>query len=181
MTATGVRTASGEHPIDLLVLATGFDAISGSMLRLDPKGRGGVRLEEKWASQFHNYLGLMVSDFPNLFMIHGPGTPGVLYLMPLGAELETEWIANCIQRMQDQGMSTVEPTQEAELAWDREVNALANKTLFPKTDSWYTGANIAGKSRHFAVHLGGPAYFQRIAQIAEDGYAGFVFTAAADE
>ena len=181
MTATGVRTASGEHPIDLLVLATGFDAISGSMLRLDPKGRGGVRLEEKWASQFHNYLGLMVSDFPNLFMIHGPGTPGVLYLMPLGAELETEWIANCIQRMQDQGMSTVEPTQEAELAWDREVNALANKTLFPKTDSWYTGANIAGKSRHFAVHLGGPAYFQRIAQIAEDGYAGFVFTPAADE
>ena len=175
MTATGVRTVSGEHPIDLLVLATGFDAISGSMLRLDPKGRGGVRLKDKWADQFHNYLGLMVSDFPNLFMIHGPGTPGVLYLMPLGAELETEWIANCIQRMHDQGMGTVEPTHEAELAWDREVNALANKTLFPKTDSWYTGANIAGKSRHFAVHLGGPAYFQRIAQIAADGYDGFVF------
>ncbi|MCR9096493.1 MAG: NAD(P)/FAD-dependent oxidoreductase [bacterium] len=181
MTATGVRTASGEHPVDLLVLATGFDAISGSMLRLDPKGRGGVSLRDKWASQFHNYLGLMVSDFPNLFMIHGPGTPGVLYLMPLGAELETEWIANCLTHMSERGIGEVEPTHEAELDWDREVNDLANRTLFPKTDSWYTGANIDGKSRHFAVHLGGPAYFHRIAEIADEGYGGFVFTPAMDE
>ncbi|MEM7412805.1 MAG: NAD(P)/FAD-dependent oxidoreductase [Myxococcota bacterium] len=175
MTADAVRTASGEHPIDVLVLATGFDAISGSMLRLDPEGRGGVCLKERWKSQFHNYLGLMVSGFPNLFMIHGPGTPGVLYLMPLGAELETEWIANCVRHLRAQGLGTVEPTVAAEAAWDREVTELANRTLFPRTDSWYTGANIEGKSRHFAVHLGGPAYFHRIAQIAEKGYEGFVF------
>ena len=176
MTSFGVRTATGEHPIDMLVLATGFDAISGSMLRLDPKGRGGISLKEKWESHFHNYLGMMISDFPNLFMIHGPGTPGVLYLMPLGAELETAWIADCVQHLREQGLGAVEPTHEAELSWDREVNAIADKTLFPKTDSWYTGANIAGKSRHFAVHLGGPAYFHRIAEIAENGYEGFVFS-----
>ncbi len=179
MTREGVRTATGEHAIDMLVLATGFDAITGSMLRLDPKGRGGVSLREKWKSHFHNYLGLMVSDFPNLFMIHGPGTPGVLYLMPLGAELETEWIANCMLHMREQGLGAVEPTHAAELAWDREVNALADRTLFPRTDSWYTGANIPGKPRHFSVHLGGPAYFHRIAEVADEGYEGLVFTPAA--
>lgn len=181
MTRSGVRTANGEHPIDILVLATGFDAISGSMLRLNPKGRGGIRLKEKWESRFHNYLGLMISEFPNLFMIHGPGTPGVLYLMPLGAELETEWIANCVSHMGEQGQGAVEPKHEAELEWDREVNGIANKTLFPRTESWYTGANIPGKPRHFSVHLGGPAYFHRIADIAEQGYEGFVFTPSVGE
>lgn len=176
MTASGVRTATGEHPIDVLVLATGFDAISGSMLRLDPEGRDGVRLKEKWKDRFHNYLGLMISGFPNLFMIHGPGTPGVLYLMPLGAELETEWIADCVRHLGEQGLGAIEPTHEAELEWDREVGALAEKTLFPRTDSWYTGANIPGKPRHFSVHLGGPAYFHRIAEVADEGYEGFVFT-----
>ncbi len=177
VTATGVRTASGEHRIDVLVLATGFDAISGSMLRLDPIGRGGMKLSERWESQFHNYLGLMIHGFPNLFMIHGPGTPGVLYLMPLGAELETEWIANCVRHLQDERMGAVEPTQAAERAWDREVTTLADQTLFPRTESWYTGANIAGKPRQFAVHLGGPAYFHRIAEVAAQGYDGFVFEA----
>ena len=85
-TSASVVTRAGEHPIDMLVLATGFDAISGSMLRLDPKGRGGVSLKERWSDRFHNYLGLMIGGFPNLFMIHGPGSPGVFYNMPLGAE-----------------------------------------------------------------------------------------------
>ncbi len=181
MTATGVRTAAGEHAIDMLVLATGFDAISGSMLRLDPRGRGGIRLKQKWESQFHNYLGMMISEFPNLFMIHGPGTPGVLYLMPLGAELETAWIADCVSHMRDHGLGAVEPTHDAERSWDREVTAIADKTLFPRTDSWYTGANIPGKPRQFSVHLGGPAYFQRIAEVAEKGYDGFVFEPAVGE
>ena len=174
-TKTTVKTATEEHALDVLVLATGFDAITGSMLRLDPKGRGGVSLQERWESHFHNYLGMTVNGFPNLFMIHGPGTPGVLYNMPLGAELETEWIANCVRYLRDQGMGAVEPTLEAEKSWDQEVSELANKTLFPRTDSWYTGANIPGKPRHFSVHLGGPAYFQRIVDLAEEGYEGFLF------
>jgi len=175
ITRKGVHTATGEHPIDMLVLATGFDAITGSMLRLDPKGRGGISLKERWETRFHNYLGMTISGFPNLFMIHGPGTPGVLYNMPLGAELETEWIANCLRHLNEQGLGAVEPTRDAENNWDREVNELANQTLFPRTDSWYTGANIPGKPRHFSVHLGGPAYFQRIVEVADEGYEGFVF------
>jgi len=175
MTASGVQTATDEHPLDMLVLATGFDAITGSMLRLNPKGRGGRSLQEKWASRFDNCLGIMINGFPNLFMIHGPGSPGVLYLMPLGAELETTWIGNCMQHMTKRGMTEVEPTHEAELAWDGEVNELADKTLYKQTDSWYTGANIEGKPRHFSVHLGGPGYFHRITEIADAGYEGFVF------
>jgi cation diffusion facilitator CzcD-associated flavoprotein CzcO len=177
ITSTGVQTAEGEHPLDMLVLATGFDAITGSLLRLDPKGRGGLSLKERWQSHFHNYLGLTVSGFPNFFMIHGPGTPGVLYNMPLGAELETAWIGDCVRHLREQGLGAVEPTHAAEESWDREVDELANKTLFPRTDSWYTGANIPGKPRHFSVHLGGPAYFQRIVEVAEQGYPGFAFEA----
>ena len=177
ITRGSVHTSEDEHPLDMLVLATGFDAITGSMLRLDPEGRGGIRLKDRWDGHFHNYLGMTVHGFPNLFMIHGPGTPGVLYNMPLGAERETEWIGNCVRHLREQGMGAVEPTRDAEDSWDREVSELANKTLFPRTDSWYTGANIPGKPRHFSVHLGGPAYFQRIIEIADHGYEGFDFEA----
>ena len=147
VTPTGIETSAGAHDLDVLVLATGFDAITGSMLRLDPKGRAGVALQEKWSGRYPNYLGMTISEFPNLFMIHGPGTPGVLYAMPLGAEE----------------------------GWEREVTDLANKTLFPRTDSWYTGANIPGKPRQLCVHVAGPAYFQRIREVADEGFEGLVF------
>jgi len=172
----GVITASGgEHPIDVLVLATGFDAISGSMLRLNPKGRGGVRLKERWTDRFHNYLGLTIRDFPNLFMIHGPGSPGVFYNMPLGAERQVSWIAAFMRHLQDQGTGAAEPTAEGEEAWGNEVTGMASMTLFPRTDSWWTGANVPGKPRYFSVYLGGSIYYQRIADIAEQGYGGFDF------
>ena len=153
-TANSVVTQSGEHPIDMLVLATGFDAISGSLLRLNPKGRGGISLKERWQDRFHNYLGLTIGGFPNLFMIHGPGSPGVFYNMPLGAERETEWIGDCVRYLRDRGLGAIEPTPDAERNWDREITELANETLYPLTDSWYTGANIPGKPRQFCVHLG---------------------------
>jgi cation diffusion facilitator CzcD-associated flavoprotein CzcO len=175
ITPSGVRTTTGDHPLDVLVLATGFDAISGAMLRLNPKGRGGVALEEKWRTRIDTYLGMTIAGFPNLFMIHGPGTPGVLYNMPLGAERETEWIGHCVRHLRERGLGAVEPTPDAEEIWDREVNEFANETLYPLTDSWYTGANIPGKPRQFCVHLGGPLYFQRISEVAAKGYEGFVF------
>ncbi len=174
-TSTSVITQSGEHPIDMLVLATGFDAISGSMLRLNPKGRGGVRLAEKWKDRFDNYLGLTIAGFPNLFMIHGPGSPGVFYNMPLGAERQMDWIGHCLRHLSDQELGTIEPLPESEEAWSAEVSALANATLFPRTDSWWTGANIPGKPRYFSVYLGGSIYYQRINDMAENGYQGFVF------
>ena len=178
-TERSVVTRSGEHPIDMLVLATGFDAISGTMLKLNPIGRGGLKLSDRWTDRFHNYLGMTVSGFPNLFMIHGPGSPGVFYNMPLGAERQMSWIGRCIERLQRTGMGAVEPTHESEEAWAAEVSGIANATLFPRTDSWWTGANIPGKPRYFSAYLGGGIYYLRIEDIAAKDYPGFAFEPAA--
>jgi cation diffusion facilitator CzcD-associated flavoprotein CzcO len=177
-TERSVVTRSGEQPVDMLVLATGFDAISGSMLRLNPEGRGGVRLQERWNDRFHNYLGLTIGGFPNLFMIHGPGSPGVLYNMPLGAERQVDWVGDFIRHQEEHGMVAAEPTAESEEAWGNEVSAIANATLFPRTDSWWMGANIPGKPRYFSAYLGGSLYYQRIADVAATAYTGFVFEEA---
>ncbi len=177
-TETSVVTETGEHPIDMLVLATGFDAISGSMLNLNPKGRGGLSLKERWGERFHNYLGMTVAGFPNLFMIHGPGSPGVFYNMPLGAERQMGWIGEFMAHVREQGLGAGEPTEESEEAWGSEVTGIANATLFPRTDSWWTGANIPGKPRGFSAYLGGSLYYMRIADVTANGYKGFVFEEA---
>ena len=179
-TKTSVITRSGEHPIDMLVLATGFDAISGSMLRLDPEGRGGVRLHERWRDRFHNYLGLTIRGFPNLFMIHGPGSPGVFYNMPLGAERQMGWVGDFMCHLRDRNIGAAEPTAESEEAWGNEVTGIASFTLFPRTDSWWTGANVPGKPRYFSVYLGGSIYYQRLAEVATGEYPGFEFEKAHD-
>lgn len=177
-TENSVITESGEHPIDMLVLATGYDAISGSMLRLNPKGRGGLSLKDKWQDRFHTYLGMTVSGFPNMFMIHGPGSPGVFYNMPYGAERQMNWIGSCIEQMREKQLGTVEPSTMGETAWGDEVSLIADFTLFPRTDSWWTGANVEGKPRAFTAYLGGSMYYQRIADIAAADYDGFEFEAA---
>lgn len=174
-TETSVVTSDGEYPIDMLVLATGFDAVSGSMLKLNPKGRGGVSLREKWDRRFDNYLGMTIAGFPNLFMIHGPGSPGVLFTMPLGGERQTAWIDSCIRHLDDAGLGAMEATEEAEANWDHEIATMAARTLYPRTDSWYTGANIPGKPAQFLAHLRGSQYFDRLAELAEGGFDGFVF------
>jgi cation diffusion facilitator CzcD-associated flavoprotein CzcO len=177
-TPTSVVTKTGEHAIDMLVLATGFDAISGSMLRLNPKGRDGLSLKERWSDRFHNYLGLTIGGFPNLFMIHGPGSPGVFYNMPLGAERQMKWIGNCMRHLHDQQMGTLEPTAASEETWAAEVGAIADSTLFPRTDSWWTGANIDGKPRYFSAYLIGSVYYERLADVAAADYRGFAFEPA---
>jgi cation diffusion facilitator CzcD-associated flavoprotein CzcO len=174
-TPTSVKTKDGEHQIDMLVLATGFDAVSGSMLKLNPKGRGGVPLKEKWDTRFDTYLGMTLAGYPNLFMIHGPTSPGVLFTMPLGGERQTAWIESCIRHLDESGLGAMEPTEEAEAEWDREISALADRTLYPRTKSWYTGANIPGKPRQFLAHIRGSAYFDRLTEIAANGFEGFVF------
>ena len=174
-TPTSVITESGEHPIDMLVLATGYDAISGSMLRLNPKGRGGVSLKERWDERYHNYLGMTIGGFPNLFMIHGPGSPGVFYNMPLGAERQMDWIGKCMDHLREKELGSVEPVADSEQAWFDEVTTIANFTLFPRTDSWWTGANVEGKPRYFSAYLGGAMYYDRIADVAANDFAGFVF------
>jgi len=178
---TGVTTLSGQHQIDVLVLATGFDAVSGSMLKLNPKGRGGVALREKWAERFDNHLGMTIAGYPNLFMIHGPGAPGVFFTMPLGAELQTAWIDTCIRHLDEADLETMEPTEEAEAGWGKEVNAIADRTLYPRADSWYMGANVPGKPRQFLGHLMGSQYFDRLTEVADGGFDGFEFEARRPE
>ncbi len=177
-TASSIKAKHGEHPIDMLVLATGFDAVSGSMLNLNPQGRDGVTLQQKWADRFDNYLGTTIAGFPNLFMIHGPGAPGVFFTMPLGGELTTAWISECIRHVREAGLGAMEAQPEAEASWDEEINAIANGTLYPLADSWYMGANIPGKPRQFLGHLRGSQYFDRLNEVAEQGYEGFKFEAA---
>ena len=177
MTTNGIQTTDGEeHPLDILVLATGYDAVTGAMQRLNPVGSNGITLNQAWSKRFNTYLGMLIPQFPNLFMIHGPETPSVLYNMPLGAELEAEWIRDCIREMRDRGLTRIEPAPGVEQAWGEQVAAIAEQTLFPQTPSWYTGENIPGKHRQFGVHLGGPLFFQHLTDIANKGYEGFVLS-----
>ena len=181
ITANSIVTESGEHPLDILVLATGFDAITGTLMRLNPRGRGGVDLEERWQERFNSYLGMMIPGFPNLFMVHGVESPSVLFNMPLGGEREIDWILECILHLRAAGIGTIEPAPGVDKAWSKNVDEAASQTLFHGTDSWYSGANIDGKHRQFIVHLGGQAYFQHLKDIATGGYEGFVFGPAASE
>ena len=174
ITTDGVRTQSGHHALDMLIFATGFDAITGAMQRINPRGRDGVTLAERWKDRFNSWLGLTIPGMPNLFMIHGPESPCVLYNMPLGAERQADWIRDCILHLRKHGIGAIEPAPGVDLAWSKEVAEVANMSLYPQTESWYVGANIPGKHRQFAVHLGGPAYFERIQQAAERGYEGFI-------
>lgn len=177
--ADRVSTQSQEIPLDMLVLATGYDAVSGSMLNLNPRGRDGMPLQQKWAERFDTHLGVSVAGFPNMFMIHGPGSPGVFFTMPLGAELQVQWVGQCIRHLDGNGHGTVETTPAAEQAWDAQIQAIANKTLYPRTNSWYLGANIPGKPRQFLGHLAGSQYFDQLTATAEADFAGFVFEPAA--
>ena len=176
-TADGVRTKDGEHPLDMLVLATGFDAITGKLLRLNPKGRGDVDLRTAWKDRFYTYLGIAIPGFPNLFMVHGPESPSVLFNMPLGAERESDWIRNCIAYLRDNGFASIEPEPGIDAKWAESVEAAAKETLFHGTESWYSGANIEGKHQQFIVHLGGQEYFQYLVDVADKGYEGFVMQA----
>jgi cation diffusion facilitator CzcD-associated flavoprotein CzcO len=174
ITPDGIRTQSGHHQLDMLIFATGFDAITGALQKINPRGRGGVPLTERWAARFNSYLGLTIPGLPNLFMIHGPESPCVLYNMPLGAERQSDWIRECILHMRRHGIGAIEPAPGVDRTWAKEVEEVAALSLFPQTESWYTGSNIEGKHRQFAVHLGGPNYYARIQEIAERGYEGFV-------
>ncbi|MBQ0799116.1 MAG: NAD(P)/FAD-dependent oxidoreductase [Porticoccaceae bacterium] len=176
ITPTGIRTVAGEeHALDILIFATGYDAITGAFVGLNPRGRGGISLKDKWAERFSTYLGMTIPEFPNLFMIHGPESPSVLFNMPLGAELQSDWIRDCIHYLREQGQGVIEPTAAAEEAWGQEVAEIAGQTMFSADiDSWYSGANIPGKHRQFTVYLGGPNFYRRLDEVAEKNYEGFV-------
>ena len=179
MTTKGVRTSAREYPADAIVLATGYDALTGALTAIDIRGQDGRKLSEKWARGPLNYLGLMTEGFPNMFIVTGPGSPSVLVNMVVGIEQHIDWIADCIAYLGARGQVGIEPTAQAEEAWVGEVNAEADKTLFVKANSWYLGANIPGKPRVFLPYAGGLArYRARCEAIVAKEYEGFRFHAA---
>jgi len=173
----GIMAGGKLYPVDAIVFATGFDAMTGTLRRIDIRGRGGRRLAEKWSEGPRTYLGLMVADFPNLFTITGPGSPSVLTNMLPSIEQHVEWIADCMLFSQERGRGCIEATPEAEDAWMVHVDEVASATLFPLANSWYVGANIPGKPRVFMPYIGGfPRYVETCNQIAAEGYTGFALT-----
>ena len=173
ITETGLRTGGRHYDLDCIIFATGFDAMTGALLRIDIRGRAGVSLEEKWAEGPKTYLGLGVVGFPNLFTITGPGSPSVLANMIPGIEQHVNWIADCLVHMRERGLGRIEATPEAEAHWVGHVNEIADRTIYPTCNSWYVGANIPGKPRVFMPYLGFPRYVEKCEQVVANGYEGF--------
>lgn len=177
ITPGGVRTTDQEYPLDMLVYATGFDAMTGSLSRIDIRGRAGRTMVEEWSAGPRTYLGLAVNGFPNMFFVTGAGSPSVLANMVLGAEQHIDWIAACIAHVDGHNAATIEAEREAVDSWVAECNAKAAGTLFPTANSWYMGANIEGKPRVFMPYIGGFGNYGKIcAEVAEAGYKGFAIS-----
>jgi cyclohexanone monooxygenase len=173
-----VRTTANEYAIDALVLATGFDAMTGSVAKIDITGRDGLTLNRKWAEGPKTYLGLMSAGFPNLFIITGPGSPSVLSNMIVSIEQHVDWIADCVTWMRGRGSDSIEAEKDAEDKWVAHVNEVASATLYPQANSWYMGANIPGKPRIFMPYIGGVGPYRQICnEVAAKGYEGFAMTA----
>jgi cyclohexanone monooxygenase len=173
----GLRTAAATYEFDALVLATGFDAMTGSVAKIDIKGRNGQTLNQKWAEGPKTYLGLMSAGFPNLFIITGPGSPSVLSNMIVSIEQHVDWIADGLSHMRERGLAVMEADEAAEDKWVAHVNEVAHGTLYPQANSWYMGANIPGKPRIFMPYIGGVGVYRQICnEVAAKGYDGFVLT-----
>ncbi|MCL4160668.1 UNVERIFIED_CONTAM: hypothetical protein GTU68_040187 [Idotea baltica] len=180
ITPTGIQTGGehGEidHELDVLIFATGFDAMTGSLLKVDIRGRAGQPLRDKWEAGPVTYLGLGVVGFPNMFTITGPGSPSVLANMIIATEQHVDWVTDCIDYMAENDLQLIEARPEFEEQWVAHVNSVADRTIFPSCNSWYVGANIPGKPRVFMPLPGFPAYVDRCEQVAAAGYEGFALT-----
>lgn len=169
-----IEAGGAVYPIDVLVCATGYDALTGALARIDIRGRNGLRLKDKWEAGPRNYLGLMCADFPNMFIVTGPGSPSVLVNMVVGIEQHVEWIAACIDHLSRTGATTIVPQHDSEESWIQRVNDEAEQTLFTKANSWYLGANIPGKPRVFMPYVGGIGRYRALCdEVAAAGYTGF--------
>jgi cation diffusion facilitator CzcD-associated flavoprotein CzcO len=182
ITPSGLKTKNNEFELDVIVFATGYDGMTGPLMKIDIKGKDGISLKEKWdgGAQTRTYLGIANAGFPNMFMITGPESPSVLSNMPVSIEQHVEWIADCIHFLRTNEIDVIEANIDAENEWSRHCREVAEATLFTKTDSWYTGANIKGKPRGFQIYLGGVGlYRKKCDEIATNGYEGFVLTSTA--
>jgi len=177
VTEWGIKTATSSHEIDVLVFATGFDALTGALARIDLRGVRGARIQDAWRDGPHTYLGVQVPGFPNMFVVNGPGAPGVLANMVMHAELQFDWILDLIQVATARGATSVEVRDDVAEKWTRGIDDLADGTIFVRADSWYVGANIEGKPRRFMLFLGGLGTYMDICrEVAANDYEGFVFS-----
>jgi cyclohexanone monooxygenase len=174
ITPEGLRTSEQAYTLDSIVFAIGFDAMTGSLIAMDIRGRDGQTLKDKWGEGPKTYLGVAVAGFPNLFAITGPGSPSVLSNMIVSIEQHADWIADCIAYLREQHRTRIEATAEAESEWVQHVNDVGHATLYPQANSWYMGANIPGKPRMFMPYIGGVGvYRQKCDEVAAKGYEGF--------
>ncbi len=173
----GIRTTRQTYELDSIVFATGFDAMTGAILKIDITGRNGIKMRDAWEAGPHTYLGLTVAGFPNLFMITGPGSPSVLSNMVPSIEQHVNWITDCLVYMGTQGYNRIEARESAQDAWVEHVNEAASPTLLPTCNSWYLGANIPGKPRVFMPYYGFQPYVEKCDEVVAKGYEGFALTA----
>ena len=179
ITRTGLRTGGRTYELDTIVFAIGFDAMTGPLFRIDIRGRGGQALRAKWADGPRTYLGLAIEGFPNLFTVTGPTSPSVLTNMVPAIEQHVEWIADCIAHARARGRPCIEATRQAEDEWIAHHEEVAGGTVFPGCNSWYVGANVAGKPRRVMPYTGGlPLYIEKCDAVAANGYEGFSLSAA---
>jgi cyclohexanone monooxygenase len=180
ITPDGLVTGGQEYHLDVIVYATGFDAMTGAMTAVDITGRDGLKLRHEWEAGPRTYLGLMSAGFPNMFMITGPGSPSVLSNMMVSIEQHVDWITDCLAYLKSRGLDCIEATREAQDGWVEHVNRTAYKTLYPQAASWYMGANIEGKPRVFMPYIGGVGrYREECDAIVAKGYEGFRLAAPA--
>jgi len=176
LTPSGLRIGEKNYEFDAIVFATGFDAMTGSLMKVDIRGRNGQKLAESWAEGPRTYLGLSTVGFPNLFIVTGPGSPSVLTNMLPTIEQHVDWITDCIDYLREHDIGCIEATLPAQDAWVERVNEIANLTLYPGCNSWYLGANIPEKPRVFMPHIGFPDYVKKCDEVAANDYKGFALT-----
>ncbi|RVT91527.1 NAD(P)/FAD-dependent oxidoreductase [Rhodovarius crocodyli] len=179
ITPEGLRTAEASYAFDSIVFATGFDAMTGTLLAMDIRGEGGLRLEDAWAAGPVTYLGLMVAGFPNLFTVTGPGSPSVLSNMIVSIEQHVDWITDALAWLRGRGLTRMQATEQAQDEWVRHANEVAHRTLYPQANSWYMGVNIPGKPQVFMPYIGGVGAYRQICdEVAAEGYRGFALSGA---
>lgn len=171
---SGIRTATGHHDLDLIVFATGFDAVTGGLAAIDVRGTGGETLAQHWQEGVRTHLGVACHGFPNLFFLYGPQSPSGFCNGPTCAEVQSEWLTDLLVSLRDGGHARIEAKIDAETAWREQVEFIASLSLFPRADSWYMGANVPGKRREMLNWPGGlQLYLERCREEAQKGYPGF--------
>jgi len=179
ITETGIRTSSQAYEFDAIVFATGFDAMTGALTRMNIRGERGMSLTDKWRGGPRSYLGLAIAGFPNLFTVTGPSSPSVLSNMVVSIEQHVDWITDCVEWVREKGVDAIVATESAEDDWIQHVEMVGNSTLYPVADSWYVGANVPGKPRILMAYVGGVGEYRKICDdVARRSYTGFAVKAA---